>query len=243
MSSNWRAGRLFGHVGGKISQAMQSRPWCICEVVIAISSFKPLDLSAEIALNQIRAHKTWSKAFDAIIYFGKHEPRLECPKTSFILHDDFPTISLMALTASMTGDWACIINSDIVVSPMLIPVWDQAVRRGAKAVTSYRWEYDEDDLNLLNARVVDNGFDFFATTPDLWGRISLEVPASYRIGHNVWDSWTLGFLNTVLGRKFFDITSQRVIFHPRHGNREQKWPVVNEPSAYVALSGAPFSKL
>lgn len=211
--------------------------------MIAISSFKPLDLSVEVALNQIRAHETWSRAFDAIIYFGPYEPRLKCPKTSFICHDDFPTISLMALTASMTGDWAAILNADIVVAPNLPAVWDRAVRQGARALTSYRWEYEEDDLDLMNARIADNGFDFFATTPDMWGRVSAEVPASYRIGHNVWDSWLLGFFNTVLQRKFFDITSQRVIFHPKHGAREQKWPVVNEPSMYATHSGAPFTKL
>lgn len=222
---------------------MQSRTWNIREVVIAVSSFKPLDLSVEIALNQIRAHETWSRAFDAIIYFGPHEPRLECPKTNFIYHDDFPTISLMALTASMTGDWAAILNSDIVVAPNLYSVWDKAVRKGARAMTSYRWEYDPGDLNLANTRLADNGFDFFATSPDLWGRVSLEVPSTYRIGHNCWDSWLLGFFNTVLQRKFFDITSQRVIFHPKHGNREQKWPVVNEPSMYATFSGAPFTKL
>lgn len=211
--------------------------------MIAISSFKPLDISAEIALNQIRAHKTWSKAFDAIIYFGNQEPRLACPKTSFIHHDDYPTIALMALTASMTGDWACIVNSDIVISPMLMPVWDKAVRKGAKAITSYRWEYEEDDTNLMNARVVDNGFDFFATSPDWWGRISMEVPASYRIGHNAWDSWMLGFLNTHLGRNFVDITSQRVVFHPKHGNRQQPWKVVPETTKYDCHSGGPFTRL
>lgn len=211
--------------------------------MVAISSFKPLDLSAEVALNQIRAHRTWSKVFDAIIYFGKQEPRLACSKTSFILHDDFPTISLMALTASITSDWACILNSDIVVSPMFPQIWDKAVRQGAKAITSFRWEYEEDDLNLMNAKVVDNGFDFFATTPDLWSRISLEVPSTYRIGHNAWDSWMLGFFNSVLKRKFFDITSQRVIFHPKHGNREQKWPIGPEVTKYDMAVGYPVTKL
>lgn len=211
--------------------------------MIAVSSFKPLDLSAEVAINQIRAHQTWSKAFEAIIYFGKPDLRITCDKTSFIYHDDFPTISLMALTAAMTGDWACIINSDIVVSPDLFRVWDKAVRQGARAITSYRWEYEPGDMDLMNARIVDNGFDFFATSPDLWGRVSVEVPPSYRIGHNLWDSWLLGFFNTVLQRKFFDITSQRVIFHPKHGARQQKWPIVNEPSMYTTFSGAPSTKL
>lgn len=230
-------------MGGGLSKGNKPWSWYIREIVIAVSSFKPLDLSVEIALNQIRAHNTWTKVFDAIIYFGKHEPRLADSRTSFIYHDDFPTISLMALTASMTGDWCCLINSDIVVSPLLMTVWDRAVRQGAKAMTSFRWEYDPDNLDLMDAHVTDVGFDFFATTPDWWSRVSLEVPASYRIGHNIWDSWLLGFFNTHLGRKFFDITSQRVIFHPKHGNREQKWPVVNEPSSYTTFSGAPSTKL
>lgn len=222
---------------------MQSWPWCIREAMIAVSSFKPLDLSVEVALNQIRAHETWSRAFDAIIYFGKPEPRLECSKTNFIYHDDFPTISLMALTAAMTGDWCCIINSDIVVSPDLFRVWDKAVRQGAKAITSYRWEYEPGDIDLMNTRITDNGFDFFATSPDLWAKISIEVPPSYRIGHNVWDSWMLGFFNVHLGRKFVDITSQRVIFHPKHGQRQQKWAVVPQTTGYDAYSGSPFTRL
>lgn len=211
--------------------------------MIAVASFKPLDLSTEVALNQIRAKKSWTMVFDAIIYFGKRDTRLDCPKTSFIPYDDFPTIALMALTASMTSDWACLLNSDIVVSPMLPGVWRQAVQQGAKAITSYRWEYSQDDFELMNAKVVDNGFDFFCATPDLWRRVSQEVPASYRIGHNAFDSWLLGFFNSVLKRKFFDITAKRCVFHPKHGDRQQKWPVAPEGTKYDYLAGAPSTRM
>ena len=208
--------------------------------MIAVASFRPLDKSVEVAINQLRAKQSWEQVFDAIVYFGVRDARLDSPRTSFIPYHDFPTISLMAYTASISDDWACLLNSDIVVSPMLPAVWDEAVEQD-KALSSFRWEYVGDDL--VNARVVDNGFDFFCATPALWRKVSKEVPEAYRIGHNCFDSWLLGFFHTECRDKFYDITARRCVFHPRHGDRKQKFDIGHQPSNYQTLVGSPTTKM
>lgn len=211
--------------------------------MIAISTFRPLDQSEEIARNQIRAKNSWNTAFDGVILFGDYDPRMASPNTFFIDSEDFPTVSLLCRTASLCDGWACILNADIVVSPKLKAVWDMAVRKGAHAFTSYRYQYEPDDTELINARVVDNGFDFFAATPPLWAKAAKIIPPDMRIGHNLWDSWMLGFFNVEAKKSFMDITSHRCIFHPRHEGRKRVWDVATPTDKYVSFCGAPWNRL
>jgi hypothetical protein len=211
-----------------------------CDLV-AVSSFRPLrDCSPEILENQLRAKRSWEKVFDRIILFGSYEPLLASPKTEFIPGEEFPHISLMALVASWQEDPVCILNADIVVSEHLKAIVQRSMSI-ASALTSRRFEFDPQAPDLSSAKVVDVGIDFFCAVPAVWRQAHAEIPAAFRIGHQQWDTWTLGFLTSFCHGKFFDITPSRAVFHPRHGDRKMPHKVsVPEEAFYFAMGFPPL---
>lgn len=189
--------------------------------MIAVSSFRPCSDSHEIASNQLRAKRSWEAVFDQIVYFGDAEPELASDKTQFISVDgDFPAIALLVAVAMYADEPACIINADIVVGPTLKNAITQQLWQGMKAFTSRRWQF-EPGASLDSARVVDQGVDFFAATPEIWHQCYRVIPGGWRIGHSGWDSWMLGWMNQNVGRRFVDLTNRKLIFHPRHGDRKR----------------------
>lgn len=212
---------------------------------MAVSSFRPFSESKDIATNQLRAKQSWEDAFDHIVYFGDPEPELETPKTTFIMDSEqFPQIKRMMAAASFAGnDWVCLINSDIVVSSFLGVIVEECKRKKIEAITSMRYQFEPDDLDKSKAKVVDSGYDFFMTSPTMWAAAAKSCPEGYRIGHNRWDNWVLGFLNTVCRTKFVDVTNRRLIFHPRHGERKQPYHIEVPDDVYLKLGRPPFYKL
>lgn len=207
--------------------------------LVAISSFRPLDASAEVAANQIRAKQSWDQAFTRIILFGDYDERLASPTTTFIPADQFPSIALMALTASWQDEPAVILNADIVVSPGLKDLVNYGWRAQALALTSKRAEFDPAAPNYDTAKVVDMGVDFFCAFPAVWQQVYKAIPPVYRIGNGSWDNWMLGFLTIRLPRRFWDISSLRPIFHPRHGERI-RIPLGPAPADQFITSGHGF---
>lgn len=187
----------------------------------AVSSFRALDDSVEVAANQIRAKRSWDIVFDRIVLFGAHDKRLASQTTEFIKCEDFPHISAMAWAASQQTVPTCILNADIVVAKNLKALVNQAWAKGALAMTSQRLEFDPKTEDYFRARVVDLGCDFFCAKPEIWRRVYKEIPNQFRIGHNRWDQWMLNYLWHICGRRFRDITTLGPIFHPKHGNRKQ----------------------
>jgi len=209
--------------------------------VIVISSHRALKDSPEVAKNQIRAHKSWQNVFDEILYFGDPEPELTCPKTSFITSEDFPPIAAMATAASMGGDFACLINADIVVSKGLIWAMGDVWKRGGMAATSKRYEFVDENLN--DAQIVDVGIDFFGASYDLWAQVAKRVPPHYRVGHSSWDTWLMGFFNTVAPQQYWDITNRRCIYHPKHGDRKRAHHIKAIDDIYTLSCGFPMLRL
>lgn len=211
--------------------------------MVAISSHRPLDESREVAINQIRAHTSWLPVFDEIVYFGRKEAALESDETSFVECEPFPHISTLAQAASLTDNFACIINADIVVSTHLRKVINQVLERGGYAVTSRRWQFNGNGLVDAYLHPEDFGIDFFGTTPQMWRQISKQIPAYYRIGHNCWDTWVVSFLNTMLPGRFFNITEQRCIYHPLHGDRKRVYDIAPTEDKYTRHCGFPNRRL
>lgn len=209
--------------------------------MIAISSIRALSDSMEVATNQIRAHQSWQRVFDAILYFGAPEPLLTCPRTSFIESEDFPFISALATAASMCSDWACLINADIVVSPAILSAIFEVQKKGGNSCMSLRYEFTGDNWDM--GQIVDNGLDFFAAEPWLWRKFSNSVPAHYRLGHSSWDTWAMGFFNTVCPRNFYDISRRQCVFHPKHGDRKRAHEIKPVDDIYTILCGMPLLKL
>lgn len=197
----------------------------------------------EVAHNQLRANQSWRQIFTEIVYFGPHEPVLAGAAVQFIPCDPFPPISALALAASMGGNWACLINADIVISSNLMSAIPEAVRtHRARAITSRRWQI-EPWGDLENSKLVDFGYDFFLAERSLWLDIARKVPAQYRIGHAAWDTWVMGYFNKTVGRQFVDITSRRCIFHPRHENRHQPYTFQVVEDQYGHAGGMPLIQL
>jgi len=186
----------------------------------AVSSFRALDESAEVAANQIRAKRSWDLVFDRITLFGYYDKRLASPTTSFIKCDDFPSIASMTFAAACQPVPVCILNADIVVAPNLKAMVNQAWSKGAVAMTSQRLEFDPKTEDYFRAVVRDLGADFFCAKPEVWRQVYKAIPQQFRIGHQRWDQWMLNFLWHTYRRRFVDITTLGPIFHPKHEGRK-----------------------
>lgn len=189
--------------------------------LVAVSSFRALDDSAEVAANQLRAKRSWDLVFDRIILFGDYDKRLASPITYFIQCEDFPHISEMVWSASQQTVPVCILNADIVVAKNIKELVNKAWAKGALAITSQRLEFDPKTEDYFRARVVDFGCDFFCAKPEVWRQVHKTIPGAYRIGNGLWDSWMLNFLILTFPRRFLDITTLGPIFHPKHGDRKR----------------------
>jgi len=186
----------------------------------AISSFRALDESSEVAANQLRAKRSWDRVFDRIILFGSYDKRLASRTTQFIPGEDFPHISTMAWTASQQTVPSCLLNADIVVAPNLKELVNKAWAKQAVAMTSQRLEFDPKTEDYFRAVVRDLGADFFCAMPAVWKQVYKAIPEQFRIGHQRWDQWMLNFLWHSYQRRFVDITTLGPIFHPKHEGRK-----------------------
>lgn len=207
--------------------------------LIAISSFRPLSRTPEVAANQLRAKRSWDGVFEKILLFGDFEQQLATDSTEFVPCEQWPPISLMALAASWEDMPVALLNADIVVSPNLRDIITRALAGGAMAVTSKRYEFDPATENYDAAQVKDPGADFFCAVPAVWKQVYQAIPPGFRIGHQLWDSWMLGFLNKRCVRRFFDITAMRPIFHPKHGEREMPISIHVPPDCFYEQWGFP----
>lgn len=188
--------------------------------MIAVSSFKPFSKSSEIAENQMKAKESWERVFSKIIYLcDRPEPELASGKTEFVTGHNFPIIRALVDVCASQRDWACIINADIVVSFRLKLVEMELKRKKAMSAISKRFQIPENE-------VVDYGLDWFAAIPALWAKIANRIPGVFRIGHPIWDTWMLAAFGTIGSiDQCYDATPSKIIFHPKHLDREQKCPI------------------
>jgi hypothetical protein len=205
----------------------------------AVSSYKPFHLSIPCALNQWRAFDSWKRVFDGVVYFG--EPcRTIDEGAKFVPAEQFPRIKDMAAYCAKLPGWSCLINADIVIGENFRDVEFRLMERGASCATSRRYEFDGESIE--DGKIEDMGMDFFAATQPQWMRFAYECPDILRIGGQLWDTWALGFFNTIAPKTFFDITPCKVIFHPRHGDRNYT-PVEPFQNKYFDQLGSPLQKL
>lgn len=181
--------------------------------MVAVTSHRPIDqCTPEIAKNQLRAHKSWIQAFERMIYVGRSCDELSSISSEFVPGEDRPSIKSLCAIAMEMGTWACLVNSDIVVSPKLKEVERRMTAQGVKCAISQRYDLD-------SGFVIDQGLDFFCGIPEVWKRIHGIIPPDFRIGFGAWDLWMLNAFVAEFGRKCADVTRTRCIFHPKHGDR------------------------
>lgn len=191
----------------------------------AVSSFRPLkDCSPEILVNQLRAANSWRDAFDRIVYFGPHQKALDGPHVTFLNSEQFPCIRTMAVVASQQRGWTAIVNADIVIAPdRMWRVQDKLNKEQALCCMSRRLNFMREDMK--DGVMDDLGLDFFAAQPHVWARVAKEIPDQFRIGHQQWDTWLLGFFCANYGQRVVDITPWRMVYHPRHEDRQRPHPI------------------
>lgn len=188
--------------------------------MIAISSLRPITHEpTEHNANQGAAWASWQQVFSAIFYFNPNEASLASDKTRFLHWEPFPRILDLARVAYGCDDWCVLLNADIIV-PVHFSLAEEALKKnGAICASSWRFEFDP-NIGIHPSRVTDNGLDFFAATPEMWGRVASACPKQLRIGTQWFDTWLLAFFSTVGGDRFYDLTPSRVVLHPKHGGRQ-----------------------
>jgi hypothetical protein len=106
--------------------------------------------------------------------------------------------------------------------------------------------------------MIDNGLDFFCATPSVWKLAAMMVPKTYRLGHCLWDTFTLGFMCTHYYNWLWDFTECRIVFHPKHEDRRRpfdidhsagraqvdavRWPAVSRRLKIQAIADATGTK-
>jgi len=187
--------------------------------MLAVSSFRPFRGSPESALNTRRALVSWLPLFESVLYFGSPEPGLTRPNVVFQPYEGPPSIRDMMLACALSSVDACLINSDIVLSPRMPAMWAEARRRGNRLMTGWRFEFDPETQDYARATRVDNGLDFFVATPATWRDLWLACPPHFRLGKPVWDSWLYTHCLRYMGGKFVLLREPKLAFHPKHGGR------------------------
>lgn len=208
-----------------------------------ISSLRAFSDAPEIAQNQRRAHASWTRVFERIVYFGPCEPELESEQTMFVPAEDFPKIKTLVTAAALQASSACIINADIVVGDHLSSVLGQVASKRGQAAVSRRYEFQGEDVGGAGLVDGDWGVDFFWAVSSLWLQLVKILPPHFRIGHGSWDAYVLSFFNTVAPGAFWDITEKRAIFHPRHENRKRVYEIWKVDDAYSMKCGLPRARL
>lgn len=212
--------------------------------MIALSSLKPwTDPTEEHARNQFTAWQSW-KVFTEVFYFNDKESGFRGLDTGIIIPtEDFPLLKWIAIFASQQADWCAILNADIVIGEKF-PAVEEKLKKRFTAATSWRYQFDpEKGIASAEAKPSDMGLDFFCATPDVWRRVAEECPEDLRIGCQQWDTWLLSFFATFECESYADITPARVVFHPRHENRQYgpapktpklwSWPVMSPAKIFA----------
>lgn len=202
----------------------------------AVTSYRPLDECAEYRDNQLRAKESWEAVFDKIVYFGAPDPRLASAKTQFVEHGDtFPPIAVLMVRCSIEPDWACIVNSDIVVSRDFLDVEEELFQRKAQCAFSLRWQKDR-QAPTFPPHVTDMGLDIFCAKASVWEATARAVPMQFRLGKILWDTWLLQYWAHHYLPDCYDFTPSKVIFHPLHEHRKDQSMTAPVSDPYLKMA-------
>ena len=186
--------------------------------MIAISSFRPHNLSDTYARNQALAHASWHPFFSRILYVGNHEPDLSSGKTAFYGFSGFPSLRDIASRAAAESEMVAWINADIILTDPFADVQRVVDWGGILGATSYRYQFHVEQ-GIDTAKVTDKGLDIWITTPHFWRMIADEAPAYLGVSVTQVDTWLCGFMVYHMAYAFRHFTPYRCVFHPYHEER------------------------
>jgi hypothetical protein len=222
------------------------------EIVNIISSYRPFDgCSPEIWENQITANRSWmnavgsektpknqfssDKAFEnpvgtseRIFYFNERDQRMSSAKTVFLPFRSKPPIKTMARFAAGLGGWTALINADIILTLNFRRVELELNNKLAACAVSRRFTLVRTTGPIIadysNARITDNGVDFFAATPKVWEKVAADMPPEFLLGKTAWDRYLVNFFMLHFGNYCYDLTDSKICLHPLHEDRaDQTW--------------------
>lgn len=191
-----------------------------------VSSFRPHADDPVYRENQVRALSSWEPMVDRIVYFGQFEPELSRPNVIFVECEEWPRIGVMAEYCAQVDRVSAIVNSDIVLAPAVSKVFEIVRHTSIGAATSRRYDLETGKLNPM-----DKGRDIFICKDHVWSKLAKAIPDTFRIGHQSWDGWAVGFFRVILDKRFAEFTQMKAVFHPQHEGRK------TPHSAEIEVSG------
>lgn len=212
-----------------------------------VSSHRPHKNSEEFARNQTAANMSWRPIAERIYYLGNYEGDLAAPNVTFVESEQHPTIRRMAKLCSEVGlsrlEWVALVNADIVLSPRIVDAIDELNARNGSCGMSLRYQFFVGHNPQDTGSQTDLGIDFFIATKAIWAMVSKEVPEMFRIGHILFDTWLMSFFARWGGSACYDLTPQRLVFHPIHGDRNRVHPVSDPGDYYTTHIAWPKGRL
>lgn len=199
--------------------------------MIVISSFRQFGEDPEWDANQLRAYRSWMMFAERIYLFNKPESILKNSKVQFIDCEEFPRIKdMVALASKQHRRIVMICNGDICVDPNIKRIEVKLMVSHACCASSRRWHFTPTEGGGIGEASLmdkdgrdDRGRDVFIARANIWGRIAMEIPDKYRIGHGRWDAFMTDIFRQHWNDRFVDFTSSRLIFHPIHEGRRRPY--------------------
>jgi hypothetical protein len=217
-----------------------------------ISSFRNFVACSESYWNnQATANRSWqivvTDANDRIFYFNERETRMNSAKTVFLPHKSKPTIRSMAGFAAGLGDWSALVNADIILTRNFRRVENELMKRQAVCAVSRRFTLIRTTGPIIddysNARITDNGIDFFAATPRVWKQVADNIPLEFLFGKVMWSTWLVNYFMLNWGNFCYDLTDSKICLHPLHEDRtDQEWEW-NKKDPVLNKNGFPFHSI
>lgn|SRR6185436_7795067 len=187
-----------------------------------VSSYRPFGKFPDIDRNQIISKHSWESVFGGIVYLNQFNVQLWSEHTTFTGTTKRPRMSELFLTAALLGGVVAVLNSDIVIGNGCSHFLESTIRNGNACGFSFRYEFDPVAMNLESARQVDSGLDFFIANPGVWYKTFNACPERFIIGNGEWDSWLFEYWKRKYGRFCVNFTDRKLVFHPKHGDRERE---------------------
>lgn len=210
-----------------------------------VSSHRPHRNSEEFARNQTAANLSWKPLAERIYYLGNYEGDLAAPNVTFVESEQHPTIRRMANLCAEVCErhgYAALVNADIVLSPSITDALKEMTARNATCGMSLRYQFRADQKPDEGSQT-DLGIDFFIANRALWAMAAKEVPEMFRIGHILFDTWLMSFFARWGGGTCYDLTPQRFVFHPIHGDRNRVFDVKDPVDFYTTHIAWPKGRL
>ncbi len=207
--------------------------------MIAITSHKPFNSDPHYGSLQKLALESWIPNFERVIYLGDHDGRLDNDKVMFAKSEPFPKIKQISEIAAALNRPVAIINSDIVLTADFAKVKKMFESSNFLFGTSKRLEFND---KVPRGTLVDHGLDIFLGKPDYWKAVARNCPEQLRMGHPLWDTWLIGFLNVKFKDKVCDFSGFKCVLHPKHEGRNYSH-AIHLNDEYIKKAGMPGQKL